>query len=166
MGRGHDPAFFDHIDVSIARAAVVPWVPAASRPISSTEAQTRSVRDSALGIESMSRLSPWEKPFWTRAEKPPTKSTPSSLATSSKTWAWGIVLIFRGAGDQGQRCYRDAFIDDGDTDSVSTSLPVLTRGPATFKSFSRIRQRVSTPEAQAQSNGFRYQDKQRQEVFR
>ena len=48
------------------------------------EAQTRSVRESASGSASMSARSPLAKPFSTRAEKPPRKSTPASLAASSR----------------------------------------------------------------------------------
>ena len=50
------------------------------------EEQTRSVVARASGMASISALSPWAKPFSTRAEKPPRKSTPASWAASSRAW--------------------------------------------------------------------------------
>ena len=49
--------------------------------------QTSSVWASASGIDSISSRSPAENPFWTRAEKPPTKLTPTSLAAASSVLA-------------------------------------------------------------------------------
>ena len=49
-----------------------------------TDEHTLSVTASASGIESMSMRSAWVIPFWTRAEKPPIKLTPSSFAHLSK----------------------------------------------------------------------------------
>ena len=53
-----------------------------------TEEQTNEVSFKALGIESMSSLSPGAKPFWTRALYPPMKSMPMSFATLSKVFAY------------------------------------------------------------------------------
>ena len=55
-----------------------------------TEAQTRSVTESALGMLLMRRRSASAMPFWTRAEKPPTKSTPTSFAARSMATAMGV----------------------------------------------------------------------------
>ena len=48
------------------------------------EEQMRSVSASAWGRASIRERSPLAKPFSTRAEKPPRKSTPASLAASSR----------------------------------------------------------------------------------
>ncbi|CDE99917.1 unknown [Clostridium sp. CAG:813] len=49
--------------------------------------QTLSVVARASGILSINKLSPFVHPFSTRAEKPPTKFTPTSFAALSKTCA-------------------------------------------------------------------------------
>ena len=49
--------------------------------------QTLSVLANASGILSIKRLSPFVQPFYTRAENPPTKFTPTSFAALSKTCA-------------------------------------------------------------------------------
>ena len=41
-------------------------------------------------MESMSLMSAFEAPFCTSAEKPPTKSTPTSLPARSIAWATGV----------------------------------------------------------------------------
>ena len=51
------------------------------------EEHTRSVTASAWGIELMRMRSPGVVPFCTRAEKPPMKSTSSSLARASSSTA-------------------------------------------------------------------------------
>ena len=51
------------------------------------EEQTLSVEASASGILSINKLSPFVQPFSTRAEKPPTKLTPTSFAASSRVLA-------------------------------------------------------------------------------
>ena len=50
------------------------------------EEQMRSVVARASGRASMRARSPLANPFSTRAEKPPRKSTPASLAASSRAW--------------------------------------------------------------------------------
>ena len=55
-----------------------------------TEAQTRSVAASAVGMESMSLWSARVAPLCTSAEKPPTKSTPTSLPARSMATATGV----------------------------------------------------------------------------
>ena len=54
-----------------------------------TEAQTLSVSASALGIEFIRLMSAREAPFCTRAENPPTKSTPTALPALSIATAMG-----------------------------------------------------------------------------
>ena len=55
-----------------------------------TEEQTRSVVESAAGMESIRRRSASPMPFCTRAEKPPMKSMPSSSAARSIASAMGV----------------------------------------------------------------------------
>ena len=52
-----------------------------------TDEHTRCVLLTACGMASMSAASPREKPFWTRALKPPTKSMPISSAAASSACA-------------------------------------------------------------------------------
>ena len=54
-----------------------------------TDEQTLSVSAKARGIELIKISSPFWYPFCTKAEKPPIKSTPISLAALSKAFAKG-----------------------------------------------------------------------------
>ena len=53
-----------------------------------TEEQTRSVTARAWGMAAISSRSPAEKPFCTRAEKPPMKLTPTVWAARSRVLAY------------------------------------------------------------------------------
>ena len=52
-----------------------------------TDEQTRRVSAIAWGMASIRAASCRVKPFWTMAEKPPTKSMPTSAAAASRAWA-------------------------------------------------------------------------------
>ena len=107
-----------------------------------TEAQTRAVVESTSGKAAIRRRSPSVEPFWTRAENPPTRSTPTSPATSSSvratprnpsvecpaaTDAIGLTAIRR--------------LTIGMPYRPSTSSQTARRRPAWRKSRSRIRPR-------------------------
>ena len=80
-----------------------------------TEEQTRSVLASASGMDSMRAVSPRVKPLWTSAEKPPTKSMPTSAAAASSACGdRDVGLGVVAADDVGDRRDRDALVDDGD----------------------------------------------------
>ena len=53
-----------------------------------TEEQTKSVSDNARGMDFINSKSPALNPFCTRAEYPPMKLTPMSLATLSRVLAY------------------------------------------------------------------------------
>ncbi len=59
----------------------------ARREATLTDAHTRSVCESTSGSESITTASPGVMPLWTRAVKPPTKSTPHSAAAASSVLA-------------------------------------------------------------------------------
>ena len=61
-------------------------IPAAVVP-TFTEAHTRAVVEKTSGKAAISRRSPSVQPFWTSAVNPPTRSTPTSSATSSSVRA-------------------------------------------------------------------------------
>gem|GEM_PF-2329891 len=77
-----------------ASTTTPPIIPTASKLIPAfvepmfTEEQTNSVSHSAWGMEAISSRSPGEKPFCTKAEYPPIKLTPTSLAARSRVWAY------------------------------------------------------------------------------
>ncbi len=52
-----------------------------------TLAQTRFVPASASGMAAIRLSSLWLDPLWTRAEKPPMKSTPTWAAAASRAFA-------------------------------------------------------------------------------
>ena len=113
---------------------------------------TRPVSASARGIDSMSRRSPEVMPFCTSAENPPTKSTSSSLATSSRVFAHGVKSVSSlgsATSEMGVTAMRLLMI--GTPNSASISRPTLTSRPAVRRSLSRMRRRDSSPEGLAQS---------------
>ena len=64
-------------------------MPARVEPTFTLE-HTLSVTESACGMESMSLWSAADAPLCTSAEKPPTKSTPTSLPARSMATAMGV----------------------------------------------------------------------------
>ena len=104
-------------------------IPAFVEPIF-TEAQTWSVCAKACGIAFITSKSPAEKPFWTSAEKPPIKLTPTLCAQRSKVKAYLIGSPPLTAASIAIGVTEIRLLITGIPYSFSISLPVLTKSLA------------------------------------
>ena len=103
------------------------------------EEQTRSVVARASGMASISALSPWAKPFSTRAENPPRKSTPASWAASSRAWHMRTMPSGpKGPPTTAMGLTLMRLLTTGIPYLSPTSLHTETRFDAYLRSFARI----------------------------
>ena len=118
-----------------------------------TEAQICSVTANASGIASISSRSPAEKPFCTKAEKPPRKFTPQVTAAFSKVNAsFTASRSLQPAKIMAAGVMEIRLLTMGIPNSFSISSPVLTKSLAQRVIFSYTRSHTTSMSLSQQSS--------------